>query len=69
MHCHHVIPRELGGTDKYDNLRIVHEHVHKLIHATTPETINKYISLITNKKSLKKLNTLRSYCNLEKIVI
>ncbi|MCP1358490.1 group II intron reverse transcriptase/maturase [Aneurinibacillus migulanus] len=69
MHCHHVIPRELGETDEYDNLRIVHEHVHKLIHATTPETINKYISLITNKKSLKKLNTLRSYCNLEKIVI
>lgn len=34
IHCHHIHPRETGGTDKYDNLVIVHIDMHKLIHAT-----------------------------------
>ncbi|MFD1167692.1 HNH endonuclease signature motif containing protein [Oceanobacillus caeni] len=60
LHCHHVIPRELGGTDGYQNLRIVHKDVHKLIHATKPETIEKYSNLIEDKKALNKLNKLRT---------
>lgn len=69
LHAHHRIPRKLGGTDEFNNLRIVHADIHKLIHATSKEVINKYIYLIREKKALKKLNTLRSYCKLEPIAI
>lgn len=69
-HCHHKIPVSLGGTDEYSNLLIVHEEVHRLIHATRSETIRKYMSLLKlNSMQLRKLNQLRSLCKLEKIVI
>jgi len=64
IHCHHKIPRRLGGTDEYKNLVIIHKDVHTLIHAVKPETINAYISLIIepNKEMLKKINILRKLC-------
>lgn len=69
VHCHHKIPVKQGGTDKYENLTIVHVLVHKLIHATKPETINKYLKLINpNSMQLRKINQLRRLCKLEKIV-
>ena len=43
IHCHHKLPRYLGGTDEYKNLVIVCEVVHRLIHATNPEAIRKYM--------------------------
>ncbi len=50
----------MGGSDKYENLVIVHENVHRLIHTTMPETIAMYLNLIqTDKKALAKLNALR----------
>ena len=60
IHCHHIVPREKGGTDKYDNLILVLEPIHKLIHAKTEETVKKYM-LICNldKERLKKLYELR----------
>ena len=68
MHCHHIIPKHLGGTDKFDNLIIIDVFAHKLIHATKPKTISKYLHLLKlNQKQLKKLNKLRSTCNLETI--
>ena len=41
IHCHHKLPKHLGGTDEYKNLVIVCENIHRLIHATNPETIRK----------------------------
>jgi retron-type reverse transcriptase len=41
VHCHHVLPVHLGGSDKYSNLRILHKDVHKLIHATQNQTIER----------------------------
>lgn len=67
LHCHHVLPRNQGGTDEYNNLRIVHRLVHRLIHSTTNETIAKYQNIIEDKKALNKLNKLRKHCNLEPI--
>ena len=60
IHCHHLVPREKGGTDKYDNLILVLESVHKLIHAKTEETVEKY-KMICNldAKQMRKLNKLR----------
>ena len=60
IHCHHKKPLSQGGTDEYKNLIIVHIDVHKLIHATTPETIQAYLNKIKpNKSQLNKINKLR----------
>ena len=60
IHCHHKLPKHLGGSDKYENLILVLEPVHKLIHATVEETINKYLDMLNlNKEQLTKLNELR----------
>ena len=65
IHCHHKIPRKNGGSDKYENLVLVLEPVHRLIHATQSETIQKYMSLLNlNKKQVKKLNELREKAGL-----
>ena len=60
MECYHKKPKELGGTDEYENLMWVNKAVHKLIHATTPETIEKYLTILQlDDKMLKKVNSLR----------
>lgn len=64
IHCHHKIPVKNGGTDKYENLIIIHKYIHILIHATTQETIDKYKSMIKiNEQSMIKLNKLRKEAN------
>ena len=60
MDCHHKKPKELGGTDAYNNLVWLNSDVHKLIHATQPETIEKYLNILNlDKNALKKVNSLR----------
>ncbi|WP_312265420.1 group II intron reverse transcriptase/maturase [Oscillibacter sp.] len=66
IHCHHKLPRYLGGTDEYKNLVIVGEDIHRLIHATNPETIRKYMEKLNlTSKQLKKLEKLRSLAHVE----
>lgn len=57
IHCHHKIPKSKGGKDDYQNLVLVTETVHKLIHATNVEIIQKYLQIC--KPDMKKLNVLR----------
>lgn len=60
IHCHHKLPKKLGGTDKYENLLIVTKTVHKLIHATLESTISKLLNeLNLTNIQLKRVNTLR----------
>ena len=60
MECHHKCPRSKGGTDKYQNLVWIESNVHKLIHATQPETIQKYLEKLSlNGNELKRVNSLR----------
>ena len=60
MECHHKKPKELGGSDEYKNLMWLKTEVHRLIHATTSETIEKYLSILQlDKKALIKVNSLR----------
>ena len=60
IHCHHKLPRHNGGKDNYQNLIIIREAVHILIHATTQSTIERYLALLNlNKKQLAKVNKLR----------
>jgi group II intron reverse transcriptase/maturase len=66
IHCHHKLPKRSGGTDDYKNLAIVGEDVHRLIHATNPEIIRKYMDkLKLDAKQLKTLNKFRSLANVE----
>lgn len=57
IHCHHKIPKTKGGTDDYQNLVLVTATVHKLIHATKAEIIEKYLQ--NCKPNITKLNELR----------
>lgn len=60
MACHHKKPRELGGSDKYDNLMWIRDDIHRLIHATLPETIERLLENIRlDESGLKKVNSLR----------
>ncbi len=50
----------MNGTDNYDNLILVSDDIHKLIHANTEETIGKYKTICNlNKEQMKKINNLR----------
>ncbi len=69
VEIHHKKPNSLGGTDEYANLVAIHKDVHKLIHATTNKTIDRYMNkLKLNVKQLEKLNKYRKECNLINLV-
>lgn len=68
IHCHHKIPRCMGGGDEYANLVLVDRNVHELIHATNPNTVQKYIALLGLKHNqIEKLNALRVKAGFDKI--
>ena len=68
IHCHHIVPKEHGGTDKYENLVLVASNVHRLIHAKTQETIDKYRAMLNLTSSqLAIVNTLRNKAHLSAI--
>lgn len=69
VEIHHKKPISLGGTDEYVNLVAIHKDVHKLIHAKTNKTIERYMDkLKLNVKQLEKLNKCRKECNLINLV-
>jgi len=68
VHCHHYKPVSLEGADEFKNLRILHKDVHRLIHATKDEIINRLIRLFKlTDEQIKKTNQYRKLCNLELI--
>lgn len=68
IHCHHKKPKCDGGTDKYANLVLILTPVHRLIHATTAETIEKYLTLLNlNNTQIQKVNKLRELVGNEPI--
>lgn len=69
VHCHHIKPKFLGGTDIYKNLVILHKDVHKLIHANTEQTIKKYMEkLQLNAEQMSKVNMYRKKCKLDEVI-
>lgn len=69
IHCHHLIPKSKGGSDKYENLVLVTEPVHRLIHATCREVIDKYLKLLgLNEQEIEKINSLRIKIGLAKLL-
>ncbi|MGI6329649.1 MAG: HNH endonuclease [Bacilli bacterium] len=66
IHCHHKIPKQLGGTDKYNNLIIIHKDIHILIHSKSKKIIDHYLEIYNlNSEQINKVNTLRTQANLE----
>ncbi len=69
MVVHHILPRADGGKDNYANLILVTEEVHRLIHATDPEIIRKYLQKLEccnfDRKKLNKLRVLAGNCKIE----
>ena len=66
--CHHKIPIALGGNDSYQNLMIVSDVVHILIHSSNEKTIRKYLEVLRpDKKQLGKLNKLRALAEMPEL--
>lgn len=70
IHCHHKIAKSDGGTDEYCNLVLVHEDVHRLIHAKDAATIDFYTNMLHLKKGqIDRVNTLREQLKLKAIIL
>ena len=66
VHCHHYIPLQLGGSDKFNNLRILHKDVHKIIYMTDTVKMNTLMkNLGITEPMLQKINKYREKCELE----
>ncbi len=61
IHCHHKHPKKWHGGDRYRNLVLVTETVHKLIHSYDNNEVKELIikASITDKTQFEKLNELR----------
>jgi len=60
FHCHHVKRTIDGGTDEYKNLVIVHPDIHRLIHATTSDTIHRILAKLNlSNEQMGKVNQFR----------
>lgn len=67
-HCHHKISVKQGGSHSLNNLVLLSENEHKLVHATNLDIIRKYLKLLNlSKKEIEKVNKYRQILNLDMI--
>lgn len=60
IHCHHKIQKSKGGNDSYQNLVLICENIHRLIHASDINIMLKYLEEINpNAEQLRKINYYR----------
>jgi len=52
-HCHHIKPKENGGTNDFDNLCVLSELEHQILHSNTPEQL--YLLFPKKKKRIREL--------------
>jgi group II intron reverse transcriptase/maturase len=52
-HCHHIKPREKGGTNDFENLCVLSEAEHAILHSSNPSAL--YELYPKNKKRIKAL--------------
>jgi hypothetical protein len=68
IHCHHKTPVKLNGDDSYGNLTLMCADIHRLIHATLPETITKLLEILhLTAYQIGRVNNLRKLCELAPI--
>lgn len=48
-HCHHIKPKNLGGTNDFDNLCVLSESEHRILHSKNPELL---LTLYPQKKTV-----------------
>jgi len=69
IHCHHKTPKSMGGDDSYDNLILVTDIIHMLIHAKNEKTIQTYLqTMFLTKEQFDKLNKLRNMVGNQNII-
>ncbi|MFE4429888.1 HNH endonuclease signature motif containing protein [Peribacillus butanolivorans] len=62
-HCHHKNLFHLSKDDRFSNLTVLHEAVHRLVHLKDTEKIKVLLnSFELNKKQKVKVNELRKQC-------
>ena len=62
-HCHHKNPYHLSKDDKYSNLIVLNETVHKLLHLKDIDKIKSLLDVFQlNNKQKEKVNELRKQC-------
>jgi RNA-directed DNA polymerase len=68
VYCHHYIPLYLGGSDKFNNMRILHKEVNELIHDTNKETIEVLMNRLGITDLMKiKINQYREKYGLKPV--
>jgi RNA-directed DNA polymerase len=68
VHCHHYIPIQLGGSDTFNNLRILHKDIHAVIHLTDRNAIKLRLkNFKINQDIINKINKYRKKCGMESI--
>jgi hypothetical protein len=68
VYCHHFVPLYLGGSDKFNNLRILHKEVVQLIRDTHKETMEVLINRLGITDLMKiKINRYRDQYGLEPV--
>lgn len=68
IHCHHKRPIKNGGSDAYENLVLVTEEIHILIHETDEGTIKRHQErLALDEKQIQRLNILRTMAGNDKL--
>jgi RNA-directed DNA polymerase len=62
-HCHHKEPYHLSKDDRYANLIVLHESVHRLVHLKDESKISTLLNALKlNDKQIEKVNQLRKQC-------
>jgi RNA-directed DNA polymerase len=68
VYCHHYIPLYLGGSDRFNKMRILHKEVVQLIRHTHKETIEVLINRLGITDFMKnKVNQYRKIYGLEPV--
>ncbi|MDC3413181.1 hypothetical protein NC797_11650 [Aquibacillus sp. 3ASR75-11] len=67
-HCHHKEPYHLTRDDKFSNLIVLYEPIHRLVHLKDKLKIKATLqTLHLNHKQKEMINELRRQCNLQAI--
>jgi RNA-directed DNA polymerase len=62
-HCHHKIPFHISKDDRYSNLIVLHEAVHRLVHFKDENKIKSFLEILKlSSKQKEKVNELRRLC-------